>query len=283
MRRNRTARSFLQPAIGLLAACALLAALGLALSGYWKRQPPAVATNAYDVPLGVEEAVIVRYAGPRLVARPYRRGASVNVRIANEDTSGDTRVYDVRYVVSVPGEFNIIDYLAAADGSALERLPAFRVRGQTALTKDIETRIREIEIVPIRIGHWYYETLVALGGFWLLWLAGLIWIGRPRRVAPPPPAPPLPSLAEQIAAYLAALGRQELSVDDKARLERMLLLYWRERLGMADDRMAAACRRIAHDDRSAAAYRAIVGWLHDPTASVSVNEIVEKCGAINAQ
>jgi hypothetical protein len=113
----------------------------------WPPAPPQTA-GAHDVPLGVEEAVSIRYAGSRLIVRPYRRGASVTLRIAAEVPQGQTRVYDVRYVVNLPGEFNLLDYLTAADGSFLDGLPSFVVHGQTRLTKDIETRIRELETVP---------------------------------------------------------------------------------------------------------------------------------------
>lgn len=261
----------------MLAACALLAALGLALSGYWNRETPTQQTASYDVPLGVEEAVIIRYAGPRLIARPYRRGASVSVRIAHEAEQDGVRIYDVRYVVAMPGEFDVMDYLAAADGSELRQLPSFRVRGQTSMTKDIETRIREIEDVRVRIWHGYYETLVALGGVWLLWLGGLIWIGRPARAPAAEQSPPEPTPAEQIAALLAALARGELTVEGKARLELLLLCHWRERLAIGDERLAGACRRIAADARLGPVYRAMETWLHDPRSSAAAHEIVSLC------
>ena len=65
----------------------------------------------------------------------------------------------------------------SADGQPIDDLPAYPVRGLTSLTKDIETRIQEIENVGVHIWHWYYESLIGLGFLWLAWLVGLIFIG----------------------------------------------------------------------------------------------------------
>ena len=236
--------------------------------------------DAHDVPLGVEEAVVIRYSGPHLVARPYRRGASVSVRISEEAQAETTRVYDVRYVVNLPGEFDLKDYLTAADGSSTSGLPSFKIRGLTSLTKDIETRIHEIEDVGIQIWHGYYETLLGLGGLWVLWLFGLLWIGRPKRAPPPPPPAPAPSLAEQIAGYLEACGRGELSVAEKARLEILLLKHWREQLASREARMAAACRRIQRHDSLGPAYEVLEAWLHAPTAVIETTEVLRLCAPV---
>jgi hypothetical protein len=221
-----------------------------------------------DVPLGVEEAIIVSYSGPRLIARPYRRGASVNLRIANEVQRGKVGVYDVRYVVNLPGEFDLTDYLTTADGSPIENLPSFHVRGLTSLTKDIETRIQEIENVQVHIWHWYYESLGGLGIFWALWLCGLIFLGRPprkRREAPPPPPP---STAERIEHFLQTLVQRELSTVEKAEFEVVLLEHWRAKLGLRGGRMAVACRQIQRSPEWGGIYQTLQAWLHTPDSRV---------------
>jgi hypothetical protein len=251
--------------VRLLVTCALLAvvAAGVTLIVV-RRQAPERDWSVTDVPLGVEEAVIIRYNGPRLVARPYRRGASVNLRIANERQVGNTRVYDVRYVVNLPGEFDVTEYLMSADGTAIDDLPAFTVNGLTSLTKDIETRIQEIEKVEIHIWHWYRETLVVLFLFWIMWLLGLIFIGRPRRAKEEPRAPPPPAIETRIQRLLDALGKRELTLDEKTQLEALLLLHWRDRLGFDRHRLASACRRIQGSSQAGHAYRRLQTWLHAP-------------------
>jgi hypothetical protein len=261
-------------------ACGVVCATAVVAVVLFHRPAKTVSHDEREVPLGVEEAIIIRYSGPRLVARPYRRGASVSLRIAEDARQGASRVYDVRYVVSLPGEFNLMEYLASADGTPLSGLPPFKVRGRTSLTKDIETRIREIEDVGVQIWHWYYEALAGLGVAWALWLAALVLVGRPKRPPKPAPPPPAPSLAEVIARYFEALACGDLPVEDKARLEILLLKYWRERLGLRHDRMADSCRRIQRDATLGRAYEAVEGWLHDPSGRDGPAEVVKRCAPL---
>jgi len=258
-------------------ACVLLAALAAAVTivVVVRTRKPEVTRSDRDVPLGVEEAVIIRYSGPHLVARPYRRGASVNLRIANETQQDNLRVYDVRYVVSLPGEFDLTEYLTSADGSPITDLPSFKVRGLTSLTKDIETRIQEIEKVGVHVWHWYYETLTVLGIVWGLWLMCLIFIGRPKRPPKKTPSPPPPSVTQRIARYLIALRKGELTVDEKAELEMLLLEHWRDRLGLRDGRMAESCQQIQRSDQLGTLYERLQAWLHVPNAVIGSEEFLD--------
>lgn len=258
--------------------CLVLFALAAAATVFVFRQPEqeVVERSDTDVPLGVEEAAIIRYGGPRLVTRPYRRGASLTLRIAEEVSQGSIRVYDVRYVVNLPGEFDLTDYLTSSDGQPIDDLPSFRIRGLTSLTKDIETRIREIEDVGVGIWHWYYETLAGLGVFWGLWLLGLIFLGRPERAPKPPAAPREPSIDERIEQFLRALEQGELSVEQKSQLEVLLLECWRRRLDFGNDRMAAVCRAVRSNDGLGRVYETLEAWLHNPAADVGADEFLER-------
>jgi hypothetical protein len=259
-----------------LVGCLLLFVLGgSALFLLLRWRTPETQRSDTDVPLGVEQAVIIRYSGPRLKAQPYRRGASVNLRIAGEVQKGRVRVYDIRYVISLPGEFDLTKYLTSRDGRPIGDLPPFRVRGLTSLTKDIETRIQEIENVGVHIGHWYYESLAGLAVLWVVWLAGLIFIGRPKRPPVSPPAPRPPSLVEQIDRLLAAIAGGELTVAQKACLEALLLRHWREQLGLSEQRMAASCRGIETSRELGEIYGKLQAWLHNPRADVRPGEFAD--------
>lgn len=257
-----------------LVGCLLLFLLGGSAIILKLRSPTSdVQPSDTDVPLGVEQAVIIRYSGPRLNAQPYRRGASVNLRIADEAQKGRVRVYDIRYVISLPGEFDLTKYLTSTDGRPIDDLPPFRVRGLTSLTKDIETRIQEIENVGVHIWHGYYESLAGLGVLWAAWLAGLIFVGRPKRPPiPPPPRPP--SLVEQIDRLLAAMAEGGLSIADQARLEALLLKRWREQLGLNEQRMSVSCRGIEKSRELGPIYSTLQAWLHNPRAAVGFEEFV---------
>jgi hypothetical protein len=266
--------------VWIAAAVTLLALVALAgVGSHLLRRKPPPDRSATEVPLGVEEAVIIRYKGPRLVPRPYRRGTSVNVRIADQQRTGDVGVYDVRYVINLPGQFDLTEYLMAADGSPLDDLPKFSVRGLTSLTKDLETRIREIQPVQVTIWHGYRETLVGLGIFWIAWLAGLIFVGRPKRIVQVADAPEPPSIRQRIAGLLAALQTRSLSVEEKAELEALLLLDWRDQLDLHHERMAGCCRKIAESESCGKPYAVLRSWLHDGRSHTDAQRFLEAYAA----
>jgi hypothetical protein len=270
IRRRRRPQTLL-----VLLACALTLIVGGSVIGLLGRRH-AVPTerSLSDVPLGVEQAVIVRSTGPPLKARPYRRGASLNVRIANQAQKGRVRIYDIRYVVNLPGEFDLTDYLTSTNGRSVDNLPPFPVQGLSSLTKDLETRIQEIDRVGIHIWHWYYESLIGVGFFWVAWLVGLIFLGRSRRPPKPAPKPRPLSIDEQINRYLDALLQGELSTRQQARLEALLLNHWRGRLSLGERRMAASCRDIEGSRELGHVYERLQAWLHNPRSDVSPAQFV---------
>ncbi len=179
-------------------------------------------------------------------------------------------------MVNLPGQFDVTEYLVATTGDPIDDLPSFPVRGVTRLTKDMETRIREIEDVEINIGHWYYESLVALGGVWAAWLVGLIFLGRNRpqsqmtveRFTPP-------TLRERIEQYLGQLTDQELDVQQRAELEVLLIQYWREQRSLSQ-RLAESCRCLQADPQFGAAYAALQVWLHAPASNEAMARRVQQ-------
>ena len=174
--RRRLARLFAARSFRLGAAVALAGALA-----WWFLRED----DGLKVPLGVEQAAIITYGGPALVVKPFRYGVAVNVRIAQVVEQGGAKVYDVRYLVNREGEHDLVGYLASADGSALTGLPAFKVRGDPKLSKELEARVKETEDVGIEVGGHYRATLAGLGVFWIAWLLLLIFWRRPRKVPPP--------------------------------------------------------------------------------------------------
>ncbi|MGY8644230.1 MAG: hypothetical protein ACKVJU_24440, partial [Verrucomicrobiales bacterium] len=124
-------------------------------------------SDALRVPLGVEQAAIVTYSGPKLAVAPYKWGVAVNVRIAEVIEKSDRRIYDIRYIVNRSGTYDLKDYLAAEDGSELAALPTFEFMGDPQLSKDLDTRIQETEEVRVEVGGRYYETLAVLAVLWI--------------------------------------------------------------------------------------------------------------------
>lgn len=224
------------------------------------------------VPLGVEQAAIITYSGPGLVAKPFRYGVAVNVRIAQVTERGGAKVYDVRYLVNREGEHDLIEYLMSDNGTALSGLPSFKVKGDPKLSKELEARVKETEDIGIEVRGHYQATLVALFVFWILWLLALIFWRRPQKPAPVPPKAPL-TVAEQLRLLLGELEQGGLDAAQKARLEMLLLRCWREGLVPADAPMAEVLAAIARGERTGEALGNLQRWLHRPGSGVADAEV----------
>lgn len=249
----------------MLALAILLAAAATLLLTF--RQEP------LQVPLGVEQAAIVRFCGPRLEVAPYRWGVGVNLRIAQVTEAGECLVYDVRYLVNRAGTFDLKDYLVAADGSALTGLPSFRFQGNARLSRDLDTRVRETEEIRIDVGGHYPEFMALLGLLWIVWLLLLIFgwrRGSEQEAAPPAAAPSLPDRLRHFQAQMAA---GTLSAAGKAQLEMLLLQWWRQELALGPVPMKAALRSIQRDAKRGARLGKLQRWLHHPAPDIPGEDI----------
>lgn len=229
--------------------------------------------DSLNVPLGVEQAAIVTYSGPAIAVAPYKWGVAVNVRIAEVIERADKRIYDLRYIVNRAGTFDLKDYLVAEDGSPLDGLPTFKFTGDPKLSKNLDTRIQETEEIRVDVGGRYYETLAALAALWIAWLLLLIFYKRPRPPAEPEAAPPGPTPAEMLRAFLAQLEAGTLDAEAKARMEMTVLQCWRNELALRDVPMSAALAEIARSERTARPLRQLQHWLHQRDPFVTRDEI----------
>ena len=260
-------RSIHRKSVWLLAAvCVLVLA---AAFYFWPKKE----SDTINVPLGVEQAAIVTYSGPVIAVAPYKWGVAVNVRIAEIIERPEKRIYDLRYIVNRAGTFDLKDYLVAEDGSRLDGLPAFKFTGDPKLSKLLDARIQETEAIRVDVRGRYYETMAALGVLWIIWLLLLIFYKRPRPPAEPEPAPPGPTLAEMLRAFLAQLEAGTLDASAKAKMEMTLLQCWRNELALGHAPMSAALDAIARSEKTGEPLRKLQHWLHHPASPVQSAEI----------
>lgn len=231
--------------------------------------------DSLRVPLGVEQAAIVTYSGPRLTVAPYKWGVAVNVRIAEVIEQAGRRVYDLRYIVNRAGTFDLRDYLAAEDGSALDGLPTFEFTGDPELSKNLDTRIQETEQVGVEVGGRYYEIMAGLTVLWLGWLLLLLFYKRTKPSAAPDTGQTEPTLAEQFRGFLAQLEAGTLDAAAKAKMEMALLHCWRDELALGDDRMSAALAQISRDEKTRDGLKKLQHWLHHPASPVPGADIAD--------
>ena len=253
---------------------ASLAAVAAAVIVALALRNPKPASGILEVPLGVEEAVIITSDSGPLEPVPFAWGVAINVRIAGARDVPGGHVYDVRYIVNRAGDFDLKDYLRYTDGKPPQGLPTFQVRGLERLSQSIEARIAETEETGITLHDRYYETLSILAGVWAAWLGLLIFWRRRRRRAAAPPAEG-PTLAERILACLRQLESGELDARQRAGLELMIFRQWRRQRSWSEQPMAQSLAAFRADPEVAEAYAVLENWLHRAVPAASPAQVAQ--------
>lgn len=213
---------------------------------------------------GIAGAVEFTAAGPRLRAGADQTLTSpvvVRVGEATPVADGKTR-YRVEFIGMVAGDFDLRPYLERQDGSAVD-IPPVMVRVVSQLTPEHGTDLFSTGETPILRPTLYRAGMIAIGVGWvgvpIVYFA--VRAARRREAAPETPPPPPPSFADQLRPLVQAAIGGSLSIAERGRLELLLYLYWRGRLGLAG-RQAEVISKLRTDTQAGALLRAVEFWLH---------------------
>lgn len=257
-------RSFI--ACGVLCVCA--AVMGAHADSVRERveKPVPLAT----VNVGIEGKVMYRVPhedgrAVRLRAAKTDRLSGAVVWIAEERDEATETVYDVRFVPNIPGEFDLSGLFERVDGKSIERLPELNVSVWSVLPETHDGILAELARPrAARLGG-YWLALIGVGALWVG--AAVVWVvvrmmrrRAPEIVLPTPPRTLADQLRELVDAVLSGNGDRET----KARLEMLLLTFWRERLGLEGLEHAEALRVLHKHAEAGAILREVEGWLHSP-------------------
>lgn len=268
----------------IAAACALLlCALGAAAAppSPPSASPPAAAAGASRPPvestIGIEGQVIFRHPRSEAVqAVPVDDKAPVVVRIAGSTPDGEFVLYDLRFIAQYAGEFDLRSCLRRPDGSPLTDAAPLPIVVGKLLPEDHQGELFEIAGLSVpRLGG-YKTALIVVGALWLLVPAWFIGRRVLRRPPPPPPQPEPPaSLADQLRPLVEAAIRGTLSTPERARLELMLLAFWRDRLGLDAGTMdqAEAIGKLREHHEAGELLSLLERWLHRPPKGDEVVDV----------
>ncbi len=192
-------------------------------------QPRPRSRSTVGMPARLEQVVL---PGPELEARPIEdRRAPMVVRIAETYPHGTDFRYDIIYYGLEPGRYDLRDSLRRKDGVPLKDVPPLTVQVDPALPPgQIEPHRPQLESSP-RLGG--YRWIAIAGG--LAWFAGFLAIllggRRKRSLAGAAAARPV-TLADRLRPLVEAAMAGTLPRGQEAELERLLIGYWRKRLGL---------------------------------------------------
>jgi hypothetical protein len=213
------------------------------------------------MPARIEQLVL---PGTELEVRPIDdRRAPVIVRIVNVYPHGSAFRYDIVYYGLEPGLYNLNDSLRRKDGSSTADLPPVQVAVEPLLPPGQ----LELHRLALATSPWLggYRLLVILGGLaWLGGLAAILLAGRRKRVEKVAAATRVVTLADRLRPLVDAAVKGELTAGQHAELERLLIGYWRRRLGLEQVAPAKLIGMLRDHAEAGPLLRRLEDWLHRP-------------------
>jgi hypothetical protein len=237
------------------------AILGVLLALATGAKADEVRTSTVGMPAKVEQLVI---PGPELEVKPIDDlKTPVVIRIAEVYPHGSAFRYDLVYYGIKPGTYDLLTFLRRKDGSPLEGLPVVPVTVKAVLPPGrMEPNGVRPEKSPALGG---YRRLLEVGAMaWSAGLVGLLYLTRRKSAASRAAATRSATLADRLKPLVEAAVAGTLKPDQYAELERLLIGYWRDRLGLKHVDPAAAIAAMRKDDDAGPVIRRLEDWLHRP-------------------
>lgn len=247
--------------------------------------PPAAATNSPAAPaaqptatpalLGIEGRVTVRRTGPPLLLRPIGEKPSVLLRFgqvsddpagsANPDTPA--RLYELIFIPLRTGRLDLREHLMLPGNRPVDDGQPILISVSGLLPDNHTGDLTEFAGVREPWLGGYRLVLISLGVLWLVppawWLVRRLTRPGPAAVVPPAPPPTLADLLRPLVeAVLADPGAG--STAQRARLERLLVAHWRDRLKLSGVPHARAVSLLRSDASAGEVLRNLDQWLHAP-------------------
>ena len=215
--------------------------------------------------VGMQGRLVQTIPGSIVEVIPLSDKAVMALWIESTRPEGDAIRYDFRFTGWEPGTHDVSIYLRRVDGSTLPAIPRILIDVAPLLPEgnlgevDFHDPRVLVEQVPSR--WWAYGLLAG----WLLVLPAVAWIRRDR-VRRGTSRVPEEDLQGRIRE-LASLALQEtITTDGTARLERLVMMDWQQRLGLADLSPAQALPRLVEHDEAGEVIRTLQAWAHDEGA-----------------
>jgi hypothetical protein len=232
--------------------------------------PSPISTSTVGMPVTIKQIVL---PGPELEVKPLEdRRAAVVLRIGEVYPHGSAFRYDLIYYALEPGNYDLKNYLKRKDGTALADLPSIVVKVDPVLPPgQIEPNSLALARSPSLGG---YRLLLAFGGsLWCAGLAAILLLGRHKKnQAETEAARPL-TLAERLRPLVDAAVAGSLNEGQHAELERLLIGYWRKRLGLEQASPAEAIAVMRNHPEAGLLLRKLEEWLHKPGASAEAADV----------
>jgi hypothetical protein len=221
------------------------------------------------MPAAIDQLVL---PGSELEVKPLDdRKAPFVLRIKAAYPHGSAFRYDMVYYALEPGEYDLRNHLKRKDGTALGELAPVLVKVDPILPPgQIEPSPLALEPSPWLGG--YRLLLAVVGSLWCAGLAAILLLGR-RKPAVADETTRLETLADRLKPLVEAAVAGTLSKGQHAELERLLIGYWRRRLGLDQASPAQAMTVMRNHPQAGPLIRNLEEWLHRPAAETRAVDV----------
>ena len=208
--------------------------------------------------------------GGEVQARPLtdRRSPIVLRVVRAEPVEGGFR-YELEYQGLEAGTFDLKNYLRRKDPDSIARLPSIPVTIRSVLPPG-QVLPHELEPAATPWLGGYRALLIGGGVLWAVGLAAILFVGRRRKRSEAPVVPPV-TLADRLRPLVEAAMAGRSEPERLAELERMLILYWSRRLGLAAARPVEALARLRGDPQAGPLLDQLEIWLHRPARASTID------------
>lgn len=217
------------------------------------------------ITVGIEARHLYRCEVPIRARTVTGAGEPLIIRIDSQTRDGNATIYDLRAIAFVPGVHDLRTALERIDGAPTDTLPPASIEVFGVLPKG-HRGVSAIDDPPAPRMAGYRAALIALGVCWAL-PAVLLVARRALRRRPGQelaPVTPPPTFADQLRPLVRAAMEGRATLEERVRLERLLLAHWRQHLDLATlSAHDALARMTAHED-AGAILRAVQRWLYAP-------------------
>jgi hypothetical protein len=239
-------------------------------------------TTTVGMPTRIEQLVL---PGTELEAKPIEdRRTPVVLRIVNSYPHGSAFRYDMVYYGLEPGEFDLRDSVRRKDGSAVADLPSIPIKIEPVLPPG-QIEPHRLALTPAPFLGGYRLLLVAGGLVWVAGLAAILLAGRRRRGELALDAMKPVTLADRLRPLVESALAGTLNPGEQAELERLLIGYWRKRLGLERCAPAEFMPLLRKHEEAGPLLLRLEDWLHRPAGSaepVDVHALLEPYHAVAA-
>lgn len=225
----------------------------------------------------------VALPGSELVTAPVDHKAPLRLRILATRPHGDHFRYDFEWSALEAGEHDLVRYLVREDGTPTAGLPPLTVRAESELPAGTREP-SEPPPAPLPRVAGYSTLQVVAGVLWGIGLLAILFVGRRFRRQRVVEAV-RPTLADRMRPLVAAVAGGAADDAAKAELERLLVAFWRAKLGLRDVKAAEAVAAIRAHAEAGALLRQVEDWLHrpEPPGQVDVAALLAPYRSVSAQ